>query len=222
MWTYDTPAPITNVIDIPAGRVRFVATDRADTTVEVLPDDTAKSRDVKAAEQCRVSYGEGVLRIGAPSAKTRHIGPSGSVEVIVRLPEGSHVEVKAACVEFRATGRLGDIAVDGANGAIEIDEAASVRLSALAGDVVVGHLGGSAEIDTHKGDIRIAEAVSGTVVLRTRMGDVSVHAAAGVSASLDAGTGHGRIDNTLKHTGGTTDLNIHATTELGTITARSL
>jgi hypothetical protein len=43
------------------------------------------------------------------------------------------------------------------------------------------------QLSTAKGDIRIAEAVRGAVVLRTQAGDVSVGAAAGVDASLDAG-----------------------------------
>ena len=106
----------------------------------------------------------------------------------VQLPAGSRVEAKAASAEFRGVGRLGDVAFEGAHGAIKIDEAASVRLTAHAGDVAVGRLGGPAEISTQKGDIRIAEAVRGTVVLRTQAGDVSVGAAPGVSASLDAGT----------------------------------
>jgi hypothetical protein len=58
-------------------------------------------------------------------------------------------------------------------------------------------------------------------VLRTQIGDVSVDAATGVSASLDAGTAMGRVHNTLKNTG-TTGLTIHATTDQGDITARSL
>jgi DUF4097 and DUF4098 domain-containing protein YvlB len=96
-----------------------------------------------------------------------------------------------------------------------------VRLSAIDGDVEVGRLNGPAEISTTRGDIRIAEAVRGTVVLRTRLGDISVAAAGGVSAALDAGTGHGRVSNTLKNDG-TVELDIRATTTQGDITARSL
>ena len=59
------------------------------------------------------------------------------------------------------------------------------------------------------------------MVLRTQTGDVSVGAAHGVSASLDAGTGHGRIHNALKNDGAAA-LDIHATTGYGDITARSL
>jgi DUF4097 and DUF4098 domain-containing protein YvlB len=222
MQKFDTTAPISAVLDIPAGIVRIIAADRVDTTVEVLPADASKGRDVKVAEQTKVEYGDGVLRIEA-SAKNQALGPSGSVEVTVQVPAGSRLEVKVASVEFRGVGRLGDVVFDGAHGSVELDEAASVRLTTLAGDVSVGRLGGPAEISTGKGDIRIAEAVRGTVVLRTQAGDVSVGAAAGVSASLDAGTTSGRIHNALMNTEGVAaQLDIQATTAYGDITARSL
>jgi DUF4097 and DUF4098 domain-containing protein YvlB len=220
MQKFDTPTPISAVLDIPAGRVQFIAADRADTTVEVLPANASKGRDVKMAEQTKVEYADGVLRIET-SAKNQYLGPSGSIEVTVQLPAGSRVEAKAASAEFRAVGRLGDVAFEGAYGQIKLDEAASVRLTAIDGDVEVGRLGGPAEISTARGDIRIAEAVRGTVVLRTLSGDISVGAAAGVSAALDAGTGYGRISNALKNDG-TANLDIHATTSHGDIAARSL
>jgi DUF4097 and DUF4098 domain-containing protein YvlB len=223
MQKFDTPAPISAVLDIPAGRVQFIAADRADTAVEVRPTDAAKQRDVKAAEQTKVEYGNGVLRIEAPAGKNQFLGPSGSVEVTVQLPAGSRVEAKAASAEFRAVGRLGDVAFEGAHGSIKLDEAASVRLTTAAGDVSVGRLNGPAEISTAKGDIRITEATRGTVVLRTQAGDVSVGAAAGVSAFLDAGTSHGRIHNALNNSeGAAAQLAIHATTAYGDIVARSL
>jgi DUF4097 and DUF4098 domain-containing protein YvlB len=221
MNKFDTPAPIAAILDIPAGHVRFIAADRADTTVEVLPADASKSRDVKVAEQTTVEYADGVLRIEA-SAKNQILGSSGFIEVTVQLPAGSHVEAKAASAELRGVGRFGDVTFEGAHGSVKLDEAASVHLTTQAGDVSVGRLGGPAEISTGKGDIRIAEAVRGAVVLRTQAGDVSVDAAAGVSASLDAGTSYGRIHNSLKNTEGAADLTIHATTAYGDITARSL
>ncbi|MEU0392470.1 DUF4097 family beta strand repeat-containing protein [Streptomyces sp. NPDC006208] len=223
MQKFDTPAPISAVLDIPAGRIRFIAADRADTTVEVLPANASKGRDVKAAEQTTVDYADGVLRIDAPAAKNQYLGPSGSIEVSIQLPADSRIEAKSSCAEFRAVGRLGDVVVEGAHGAIKIDEAASMRLTAAAGDVSIGRLGGPAEISTQKGDIHIAEAVRGTVVLTTQMGDVSIGAAHGVSASLDAGTGYGRLHNALKNTdGAAAGLNIRATTSHGDISARSL
>ncbi|MFC4912313.1 DUF4097 family beta strand repeat-containing protein [Actinomadura gamaensis] len=220
MQKFDTATPITAVLEIPAGRVQLIAADRTDATVEVRPADPAKGRDVKAAEQTTVAYRDGVLQVQGPAGR-QLLGPSGSVEVTVQLPAGSRVEAKTAAVEFRGVGRLGDISYESSYGPVKVDEAASVRLTTAAGDVQVGRLNGSAEIDVQKGDIDIAEAAAGTVVLRTRAGDVRVGAARGVSASLDAGTSHGRVSNSLKN-GGTADLEIRATTSSGDITARSL
>ncbi|MBE4734534.1 MULTISPECIES: DUF4097 family beta strand repeat-containing protein [Streptomyces] len=223
MQKFDTPAPISTVLDIPAGRVRLIAADRADTTVEVRPADAAKGRDVRAAERTTVDYSDGVLRIQAPVAKSEILGPSGSLEVTVQLPAGSHVEAKAAAAEFRGVGRLGDVAIDGAHGLVKLDEVAGARLNLLAGDALVGRLGGPAEITSGKGDLRITEAVRGTVTLHTGYGEISVGAAADASASLDAGTSHGRIHNSLRNTGDAdARLDIHATTGYGDITARSL
>ncbi|MEU7298130.1 DUF4097 family beta strand repeat-containing protein [Streptomyces exfoliatus] len=223
MQKFDTAAAITAVLDIPAGRILFIAADRADTTVEIRPADASKRRDVKTAEQTTVEYGDGVLRIEAAAGKNRLLGPTGAVEVTVKLPVGSHVEAKASATELRGVGRLGDIAFEGAYRHIKIDEAARVRLTAVDGDVEVGRLAGPAEISTTRGDIRIAEATTGKVVLRTQSGDITVAAAAGASASLDAGTGFGRIQNSLKNAdGAAAGLNIQATTEYGDIAARSL
>lgn len=223
MQTFATTTPVTTVLDIPAGRIQVIAADRADTTVEVLPADATRSRDVKAAEQIQVVHEDGVLRITAPEAKNQYFGTSGSVEITVQLPIGSRVEAKAAAAEFRAVGRLGDVTFQGAHGTVKIDEAASLRLTAADGDVSVGRLGGPAEISTQRGDIRIAEAVRGTAVLTTQMGDISVDTAQGTSASLDASTGYGRISNTLRNADGVSaDLHIRATTAHGDITARGL
>ncbi|MEV4355435.1 DUF4097 family beta strand repeat-containing protein [Nonomuraea sp. NPDC049625] len=220
MQKFDTPAPIAAVLHIPAGRVQLIAADQADTTVEIQPTNPSKSRDVKAAEETTVAYADGVLRIET-SVKNQYLGPSGSIDVTVQLPTGSRIEAKAAAAELRALGRLGEVAFDGAYRQITLEETASLRLTATDGDVEVGRLAGPAEINTARGDIRIAEATGGKVVLRTQSGDIAIAAAAGVSAALDAGTTYGRITNALKNNG-STELDIHATTSNGDITARSL
>ncbi|WP_328482123.1 DUF4097 domain-containing protein [Streptomyces sp. NBC_00377] len=222
MQKFATTAPVSAVLALSAGRIRIIAADRADTTVEVLPADASKARDVKASEQITVQYADGVLRIETAPARNRILGTTGSVDVTVQLPAGSHVEAKAAAAEFRGVGRLGDVVFEGGSGAVKLDEADSARLAGLDADITVGRLNGPGEISTQKGDLNITEAVRGSLALSTRMGDITVGAARGVSASLDAGTGHGRIDNSLKNTDGTPGLVIRATATQGDITARSL
>ncbi|MFJ5828991.1 DUF4097 family beta strand repeat-containing protein [Streptomyces sp. NPDC093089] len=220
MQKFATPAAVSTVLDIPAGTIRFIAADRTDTTVEILPANAAKSRDVKAAEQIEVDYADGVLRIEAPAPKKQLFGDSGSVEITVQLPAGSRVQAKAALAELRGVGRLGDVTFEAAQATVKLDETASAHLALQAGDITVGRLGGPAEITTRKGALRIAEAHRGTVTLRTDHGDITVGAARGASAALDAGTAYGRVTNALRNDG-TTDLTINATTAYGDITARS-
>ncbi|GHG64389.1 DUF4097 family beta strand repeat-containing protein [Streptomyces griseocarneus] len=222
MQKFTTTAPIAAVLDVPAGRIRFIAADRADTTVEVLPVNASSGRDVKAAEQTTVAYTDGVLRIEAAPAKNRILGSSGSVEVTVQLPAGSHIQAKTASAELRGVGRLGDVTFEAAQGTVKLDETAGAHLTLQAGDIKIGLLDGPAHLSTQKGDLHITEATHGTVELRTEHGHITIGAARGASATLDAGTTYGRIHNALTNTNNTTTLNIHATTAYGDITARSL
>ncbi|MFF2193676.1 hypothetical protein [Streptomyces sp. NPDC058157] len=223
MQKFAVTAPVSAVLDIPAGLVQLIAADRSDATVEVRPANPAKSRDVKAAEQITVDFRDGVLRIAAAPAKNRLLGSSGAVEVTVQLPAGSHVEAKAAAADLRGVGRLGTVVFEGAQAQVKLDEAGSARLTVQAGDVVLGRLNGPAEISTQKGDITVAEAAKGAVTLSTQHGAITVGAARGVSATLDAGTGYGRIHNALNNTDGpAAALTIRATTAYGDITARSI
>lgn len=218
MQTFVTPATISAVVDIAAGRIQVIATGLAETRVEIRPADPSKGRDVKAAQKTTAEFADGVLRIRTADARNQYFG-SGMLEVIVRLPAGSRVEAHTGSCELRGVGRLGDVVFEGAYRQIKIDEAARLRLTAVDGDVEVGRIGGPAQITTERGAIRIGEAVRGAVVLATQMGDISVGAAPGVSASLDAGTGHGRVSNALKNDG-PIELDIRATTGQGDINAR--
>ncbi len=140
MRKFDTPTPIPAAPDIPAGRIRFIAADRADTLVEVLPADPSGNRDTGTAERTTAAYADGVLRIHTPEPDSRLFGSSGALEVTVRLPAGSRIEAKAAGADLRGVGRLGDIAFEGAYRHTRIDEAASVRLTAIDGGITARSL----------------------------------------------------------------------------------
>ncbi|WP_329495264.1 DUF4097 family beta strand repeat-containing protein [Kitasatospora herbaricolor] len=222
MLKFHTPAPVTAVLDIPAGRIRLIAADRPDTTVEILPADPAKNRDVKAAEQITVTHTDGVLHIEAAPAKNRILGNSGSVEITVQLPAGSHVRAKAAAGELRGVGRLGDVTYEAAQGSVKLDESTNAHLTLQAGDLTLHRLTGPATITTQQGDITVTEARHGTLDLRTTAGHITVTTAPGTRATLDAATTHGRIHNALVTTADGPQVTIHATTALGDITARTL
>jgi hypothetical protein len=120
-----------------------------------------------------VDYTDGVLRIHTHPTNNHYFGPTGSLNVTIALPTGSSVQAKTASSELRDTGRLGDVTFEGAYRHIKIDEAASVHLTAIDGDIEIGRLEGPAQISTTRGDIRITKAVHGTVVLTTQSGEIS-------------------------------------------------
>ncbi|SNT62504.1 hypothetical protein SAMN05216276_109129, partial [Streptosporangium subroseum] len=106
MQKFATPTPITTIIDIPAGRLQLIAADRTDATVEIRPTNPAKTRDVQAAEQTTVTHTDGILRIHTPQPTHQLFGPSGSLQITVQLPTGSHLQATAAAAELRGVGRL--------------------------------------------------------------------------------------------------------------------
>ena len=194
MQTFATPAPVTAVLTVPAGRIQVTAADRADATVEIRPADPAKGRDVKLAARVTAAYSDGVLRVTAPAAN-RVLGSSGAVEVTVQLPAGSAVQATTASARFTTTGPLGEVTLDSAQATVTLGQAATARITIVDGDITVGRLGGDAQVRTARGDIQITEATQGTLVLRTETGAITIGAAAEVSAALDAGTTMGRIRN---------------------------
>lgn len=62
MPNYKTPEPISVTLELGVGEVRIAASDRTDTVVNVRPSDEADESDVKAAQQVRVDYTNGMLR----------------------------------------------------------------------------------------------------------------------------------------------------------------
>ena len=85
MPTFHTPQPITAKVEISAGAVRLVASDREDTVVEVRPRDESRSHDVKAAEQVRVDFNNGTLAVS--SNRGFSLPRRGAVIVDVALPD---------------------------------------------------------------------------------------------------------------------------------------
>jgi hypothetical protein len=222
MQKFDTTGPISVVLSIPAGRVRLVAGDRADATVEVLPAEASKKRDVKAAEQTTIEFRDGVLRI-ATADPNRILGSSGALEVRVELPAGSRIEGKAGAAELHSTGRLGAVVFEGGYRRVELDEVAGADVKVHTGEVSIARLTGPARISNGMGDITVAEALDGEIELSTGSGNLSISAASGISATLDARTSYGRIHNALKNSEGAgAGLRIKATTSHGDITAASL
>ena len=135
MPKFDTPQPITVTVEISAGSVRLVATDRDDTVVDVRPRDESRSNDVKAAEQVRVDFSNGTLLVS--SQRGFSFPRRGAVVVDIALPAGSRLNASAASANITADGRYTDC-----------------KFASASGDLVVGSVAGNLKADTASGGIR--------------------------------------------------------------------
>ena len=173
MPIFDTPEPITAVIEITAGRVQINAGDRADTVVDVRPRDESREADVQAAEQTQVEYTNGELSVRLPRNKLRSLlGRPPAIEVTIELPSDSRVDAKG-WADFRSQGRIGESSFDTAAGSIRLEQTGGLKLRTAAGNVSVGRSNGHTDVSTSSGKIWIGE-IDGAAVVKTANGDITV------------------------------------------------
>jgi DUF4097 and DUF4098 domain-containing protein YvlB len=190
MPTFDSPDPIHARIEISGGSLRVRAGDRPDTVVEVRPSNSRSPADVQAAEQTRIDYADGRLRVSSPRGpRLLFLGGMPSVDVDVSLPEGSRVDASATAGSVDCEGRLGDVRIDSRYGDIRVDRSSAVRAHTSAGDIEVGLVDGTAEASTSYGEIRIGRA-SGALRLDSACGDITVTSAL---SSVGATTKYGQV-----------------------------
>lgn len=192
MPTFDTPEPISAVVEIGVGDVTFEAGDRADTVVEVTPGDPANETDVRAAEQTRVEFSGGQLLVKAPRNWRQYAFWSGgrrSVDVRIELPAGSQARVEAGVAGVRSQGRLGECRVSTGVGEVQLDQAGPAQLKTGAGDITARRVTGRCEITTGTGAIRVGH-IDGEAVVKNSNGDTSVGA---ITGDLRASSANGTI-----------------------------
>ncbi|WP_329319522.1 MULTISPECIES: DUF4097 family beta strand repeat-containing protein [unclassified Streptomyces] len=177
MPAFDTPQPISVTAHVAAGSIQFSASDRTDTVVEVRPRDPKKDKDVRVAEQTEVTCTGGVLTIRTPKGRYL-VGPTGSIDVTVELPTGSHVETTGSWTQVLGEGRLGEVRVKTSAGDVRLDSTGPLQLTASHGSITVDQVEGLAEITTSSGSLRVG-TLHGPAVLKNSHGTTSVGTAIG-------------------------------------------
>ena len=190
MPTFDSRRPISVNVEIGVGEIRMIAGDRTDAVVEVRPADPSKPRDVVAAEQTRVDYSDGALRIKAQKGLQQYSFRRGAeaIHVVIELPAGSTVASEVGVGTFQATGRFGDVRHKSGAGDVQIDEAADLRLRTGAGDVVVGRATGC-DVATGSGAVRLG-TIAGSAVVKNSNGDTEI---GDVSGDLRVKAANGKV-----------------------------
>ena len=192
MPIFNTPEPITVSLELGVGDLQIVASDRADTRVEVRPSDPDSPSDVAAADKSRVEYANGVLQIRAAKGWKRYTfrGGGESTDVRIELPTGSHLRGDAALASLRGTGTLGQCQYKTGGGDIAMEQiAGAADLTTGTGAVTVEGISGSATIKNGNGDTWIGEAV-GDLQVKAANGSIRVDRA---HAAVTAKTANGDV-----------------------------
>lgn len=207
MPQFDTPGPITVTVEPGCGHVTIVATDRADTMVEIRATNPDDESDRDAAGRTTVDFAGDELTVRGPklnpfgwSNKTR------SIDVAIEVPSGSHVQGRSGMGDLTATGRLGVLRYRTGLGHVCFDEAGTLSASTATGNVLGGRVTGEATVTTASGRVHLGELASGvlnnsngtTVVgsaggplkIRCANGDITVEEASG---DVDAKTANGSV-----------------------------
>jgi hypothetical protein len=200
MSHFDTPQPISVVLELRVADVSITAGQRTETIVSVRPNDLSRRDDVAAAEQTRVEYADGRLLVKGPR-RLREWSPfsdGGSIDVGIELPAGSDVSGHTVAGGFRCTGPLGRCELKSSAGTISVDQATRVQL-ATAGDISLERVTGEAELTTATGDIRAGE-IEGAAVVKSANGDTRIGEIGGdlrvkaANGDIDVMSAHGSVN----------------------------
>jgi hypothetical protein len=207
MPVFATPEPISVTIELRAGDVQIIATDRTDTLVEVRPSDESDESDVEAAQKTRVEYADGVLLVRGLKARAIDFSKkTRSVDVLIELPAGSQVHSDMSVADVRSTGVLGECRFKASVGHFRLDRTGPLRLETL-GHVTVEAVDGDADVATGTGRVQLGH-VSGAVVVKNSNGHTEIGTVAGelrvrsangdisvdrAGAKVDAKTANGSI-----------------------------
>lgn len=208
MSLFTTPDPISMRIEVGAGSVRLVATDRADNVVQVRPRDPTCDADVWAAEHVRVDFRDGRLTVAGPRrAVARHRG--GAAHLEIGLPSRSRLHAALGSAELCADGEYGDVRLAVGSGDVEIGTVTGkMKVDNASGSITVATVQGYASIATSCGPVRIEnldgelkfiassaslsiDTLRGTVKSRTSSGSVIIES--GVRGAVSAHTGSGGV-----------------------------
>lgn len=195
MPTFDTPGPIAATVELVVGDVHVVASDRSDTVVTVRPSDPAKPGDVNAAEQTRVEYANGALRIKAAKSWRRFSvrGGAESIEVRIELPTGSQLRGDAGVAALHCIGTVGECRYKTGAGDITLEDVAGeLELTTGTGAVRVDRVGGAAIVKNANGDTWIGEAAA-ELQVRSANGTIAVEQARAAVTAKSA-NGDVRLD----------------------------
>jgi hypothetical protein len=196
---FPAPQPIHLLVKARRGTVEILAGDGPETVVEVTSRHDEPRVIVEASDDHRR------VSVEVPRGYRRHGGHHHRLEIIVRLPAGSTVDVSTASASLTTRGILAAAEVSTASGAIAVEQVTGdVSVQSASGDIRLGTVGGETRLRTASGSMRVATATgacnastaSGALDVGWAGHDVTAKAASGSITVRDAVRGTLALDST--------------------------
>lgn len=191
MTTFPAPGPVSVLVELVAGALTVTATDTDEVVVDVRPSDPSKGQHVRSAEQTTVELTDGRLVVHQPKTLAHYswFGSGISVDVSIRVPAGSSLEVQSPYASVRADGPLGPTVVRTSYGDVTLDEVRQPTLHTGYGAITARRIVGDADI-VGAGRIKIGE-IEGAATIRNKYEGTAIGV---VTGRLDVNASYGDID----------------------------
>jgi len=176
MPTFETPGRVRLEIAIPAGSVRIKTWADPRVDVEVSPargDEASQQAAAETRVEATERGGRHEITIRAPKREGRFgfLGRSPEIEVSVRCPEDTDVDLTTHSADLDTSGRIGDVDVRSASGDAMLGDTGSLAFTTASGDLSAGTVGGTLNAKSASGDVSVRE-VGGIASVTTVSGDV--------------------------------------------------
>jgi DUF4097 and DUF4098 domain-containing protein YvlB len=186
--TFDTPDPVSLIVELRSGSLLLRTGDVPRTVVEI-PDARADDVDVE-------QRGDSITVRAHRGGTGFFGGRSQDVAVLVTAPHHTRLVTRLGSADLRVEGRLGESSLHSGSGDVRIEELAGpCLLECGSGDVVVGTVGGALQVKSGSGDVTL-DHVGAPTVVSTGSGDVLVTSAHDV-VRAKSGSGGLRVREAL-------------------------
>jgi DUF4097 and DUF4098 domain-containing protein YvlB len=222
-YAYAASGIIDATIALAMGELVVTAEDVDEVTVDVTPTRPDRAADVRSAENTAVDFADGRLTVTQKRENllSTWVNKGWSIDVHVRVPKRSRLDVKSSYGNIRVRGPIGPSSLTTAYGDITAGDVAELtartvhgeisleRVSGTSGltgsSVLVGEVYGNATIKATQGNVAVGLVMGqlavasgyGNIDVRTVMGDVQARAAYGKIRLGDAVSGTASLETSF-------------------------
>ncbi len=201
MYEFETPRALKLQVSDEAGEVRVETGAAGRTEVELRAISAASQAQVEATHvDCREDGDGQRVIVDVPSPRRGFLFGNYGVDVLVRVPEGTSLEITTSSADVRAEGQYATGLIRTVSGDAELARfTGNLSVTTASGDVHVAEALASLQVRTASGDIDV-ERAKGELSLEAQSGDISVRAAEGdarlrgSSSEVQVWTAAGNLD----------------------------